>query len=217
MTPEQAREFVANNHRAVMITRRSAGGLQTSPVTVGINSNGEVVISSRETAYKVRNLRRHPTATLCVFTDNFSAPGSRSTAPSDRALAASHGRADRLLPPHLRRAPRLGRLPAGHGRPAACAHPADHRRRRPHPRRVAERHAPATWKQRTGSRTPHPKSTAGSVRSERPRGCEADSRTPPRGHPGRRYRSLITTAETRASLAELRRFRPAPQQRPSGR
>jgi Pyridoxamine 5'-phosphate oxidase len=67
VTPDQAREFVANNHRAVMITRRSAGGLQTSPVTVGIDSDGKVVISSRETAYKVRNLRRQPTATLCVF------------------------------------------------------------------------------------------------------------------------------------------------------
>ncbi len=74
MTPDQAREFVAHNHRAVMITRRSAGGLQTSPVTVGIDSDGNVVISSRETAYKVRNLRRQPTATLCVFTDNFFGP-----------------------------------------------------------------------------------------------------------------------------------------------
>ena len=74
MTPEQAREFVANNHRAVMITRRSAGGLQTSPVIVGIDSDGKVVISSRETAYKVRNLRRRPATTLCVFTDNFFGP-----------------------------------------------------------------------------------------------------------------------------------------------
>jgi len=74
VTPDQAREFVARNHRAVMITRRSAGGLQTSPVTVGIDSDGKVVISSRETAYKVRNLRRHPTATLCVFTDGFFGP-----------------------------------------------------------------------------------------------------------------------------------------------
>ena len=74
MTPDQAREFVANNHQAVMITHRSAGGLQTSPVTVGVDSDGKVVISSRETAYKVRNLRRQPTATLCVFTDNFVGP-----------------------------------------------------------------------------------------------------------------------------------------------
>jgi PPOX class probable F420-dependent enzyme len=77
VTPDQAREFVANNHRAVMITRRAAGGLQTSPITVGIDSDGKVVISSRETAYKVRNLRRQPTATLCVFTDNFFGPWIR--------------------------------------------------------------------------------------------------------------------------------------------
>jgi PPOX class probable F420-dependent enzyme len=74
VTPDQAREFVANNHQAVMITHRSAGGLQTSPVTVGIDSDGKVVISSRETAYKVRNLRRQSTATLCVFTDTFIGP-----------------------------------------------------------------------------------------------------------------------------------------------
>ena len=71
MTTDEARQFVASNHRAVLVTRRSAGGLQTSPVTVGIDENGKVVISSRETAYKVRNLRRQPTATLCVFTDDF--------------------------------------------------------------------------------------------------------------------------------------------------
>ncbi len=71
MTTDDAREFVANNHRAVMITRRSAGGLQTSPVTVGIDSDGKVVISSRETAYKVRNLRRDPRLWLCVLPDGF--------------------------------------------------------------------------------------------------------------------------------------------------
>jgi PPOX class probable F420-dependent enzyme len=74
VTPDEAREFVARNHQAVMITRRSAGGLQTSPFTVGIDSDGKVVISSRQTAYKVRNLRRRPTATLCVFTGNFFGP-----------------------------------------------------------------------------------------------------------------------------------------------
>jgi Pyridoxamine 5'-phosphate oxidase len=60
VTPDQAREFVARNHQAVMVTLRSGGGLQTSPVTVGIDSDRKVVISSRETAYKVRNLRRRP-------------------------------------------------------------------------------------------------------------------------------------------------------------
>ena len=92
MTADEARQFVASNHRAVLVTHRSAGGLQTSPVTVGIDRDGKVVISSRETAYKVRNLRRQPTATLCVFTDTFFGPwvqieGTAELVPLPEAMA----------------------------------------------------------------------------------------------------------------------------------
>jgi PPOX class probable F420-dependent enzyme len=73
MTPEEARAFVAGNHRAVLVTRRREGGLQTSPVTVGADDEG-VVISSRQTAYKTRNIRRDPNVTLCIFTDPFFGP-----------------------------------------------------------------------------------------------------------------------------------------------
>jgi PPOX class probable F420-dependent enzyme len=71
MRPDEAREFVASNHRAVLITHRSSGGLQTSPVLVGVDDEGKVVISTREAAYKTRNLRRDPTAVLCVLSDDF--------------------------------------------------------------------------------------------------------------------------------------------------
>jgi PPOX class probable F420-dependent enzyme len=71
MSPDDAREFVASNHRAVLITRRSSGGLQTSPVLAGVDGEGKMVISTREGAYKVRNLRRDRTAVLCVFSDRF--------------------------------------------------------------------------------------------------------------------------------------------------
>jgi PPOX class probable F420-dependent enzyme len=71
VTPDEARAFVASNHRAVLVTRRSGGGLQTSPVTVGVDGDGKVVISTRDRAYKARNLRRDPSATLCVFNDGF--------------------------------------------------------------------------------------------------------------------------------------------------
>jgi PPOX class probable F420-dependent enzyme len=73
MTPDDARDFVSKNHRAVLVTRRSDGRVQTSPITVGVDDD-RVVISSRETAYKTGNLRRDPTATLCVFTNNFVGP-----------------------------------------------------------------------------------------------------------------------------------------------
>jgi PPOX class probable F420-dependent enzyme len=69
--PEDAREFVASNHRAVLVTRRSGGGLQTSPVLVGVDGKGKLVVSTREAAYKTRNLRRDPSAVVCVFSDDF--------------------------------------------------------------------------------------------------------------------------------------------------
>jgi PPOX class probable F420-dependent enzyme len=73
MDAKEGLAFVAENHRAVMVTTGSKGKTQTSPITVG--SDGErAVISSRETAYKVRNLERDPNAILCVFTDAFFGP-----------------------------------------------------------------------------------------------------------------------------------------------
>ena len=71
MNRDDALEFVSKNHRAVLVTRKADEGLQTSPITVGVDADSYVVISSRETAFKVRNLKRDPRATLCVFSDNF--------------------------------------------------------------------------------------------------------------------------------------------------
>jgi PPOX class probable F420-dependent enzyme len=71
VTSEDALRFITGNHRAVLVTRRSGDGLQTSPVMVGADDEGYAVISSRETAYKVGNLRRDPRTTLCIFSDSF--------------------------------------------------------------------------------------------------------------------------------------------------
>jgi PPOX class probable F420-dependent enzyme len=71
---DQARAFLADNHWAVLVTRRRDGRPQTSPVTVGLDDDGFAVVSSRETAYKVRNLRRDPWATICVMNDGFMGP-----------------------------------------------------------------------------------------------------------------------------------------------
>ncbi len=45
--------------------------MQQSPVLVNVDGAGNAIISSRETAYKVANLRRDPRAQVCAFTEGF--------------------------------------------------------------------------------------------------------------------------------------------------
>lgn len=67
----KAMEFVRTHHRGVLITRRPDGGSQASPVLATIDEEGALVVSTREPAYKVRNLRRDPYAAYCGLTDRF--------------------------------------------------------------------------------------------------------------------------------------------------
>lgn len=66
-----ARDFVRNHHRAVMTTRRANGDPQLSPIVCGVDADGRVTMSTRETALKVKNLRRDPRVSLCVLNDGF--------------------------------------------------------------------------------------------------------------------------------------------------
>jgi PPOX class probable F420-dependent enzyme len=71
---EAARDFIRENHRGVLATRRGDGGIQQSPVIAAVDAEGRVVISTRETAVKTKNLRRDPWAQFCAFTDRFFGP-----------------------------------------------------------------------------------------------------------------------------------------------
>lgn len=66
MDIEQARDFIRSNHSAVLCTFRSDGRPQMTPVGATVDGEGRVVISSRETAYKVKNLRRDPRVSVLV-------------------------------------------------------------------------------------------------------------------------------------------------------
>jgi PPOX class probable F420-dependent enzyme len=70
MDLDAARDFVRSHHRAVLATR-SRTGIQQSPVLVGVDAEGRLTVSSRETAFKVRNLRADPWAQVCVLQDGF--------------------------------------------------------------------------------------------------------------------------------------------------
>lgn len=71
MDLDDARAFLREHHRAVLATTRSDGQPQLSPVVTGIDDDGAAVISTRETAVKTKNLRRHPRAWLAVVPDGF--------------------------------------------------------------------------------------------------------------------------------------------------
>jgi PPOX class probable F420-dependent enzyme len=71
MDTEAALEFVRTRHHAVLGTLKTDGTPQLSPVTAGVDDAGHVVISTRQTAYKVRHIRRDPRVWLCAFPDTF--------------------------------------------------------------------------------------------------------------------------------------------------
>jgi PPOX class probable F420-dependent enzyme len=68
---QRAVEFLRSQHRAVLATRRSDGSPQLSPIVAAVDDDGRILISTRETAVKAKNLARDPRASLCVINDGF--------------------------------------------------------------------------------------------------------------------------------------------------
>jgi PPOX class probable F420-dependent enzyme len=68
---DDARSFIRSHHRGVLATFRGDGAPQLSPVLVGVDDDGALVISTRETAMKTANVRRRGFASVCVFSDAF--------------------------------------------------------------------------------------------------------------------------------------------------
>ncbi len=71
MEIDEARAFLREHHRAVLATFRTDGRPQMSPVSVGVDGQGRAVVSTRETAYKIRNVRRDPRVSICALSEDF--------------------------------------------------------------------------------------------------------------------------------------------------
>jgi PPOX class probable F420-dependent enzyme len=67
----RATSFISSNPHAVLATTRADGRPQLSPVVAAVDAAGRVLISTRETAIKARNLAKDSRASLCVLTDGF--------------------------------------------------------------------------------------------------------------------------------------------------
>jgi PPOX class probable F420-dependent enzyme len=66
----EAIAFTAEHHRGILATRRRDGRPQMSPIAVAPGPvAGQVLISTRETAMKAKNVDRDPNVSICVFTD----------------------------------------------------------------------------------------------------------------------------------------------------
>jgi PPOX class probable F420-dependent enzyme len=63
--------FVRPRHHAILVTRRRDGSPQLSPVTCGVDDDGRIVIATYPQRAKARNLRRDPTTTVLVLSDDF--------------------------------------------------------------------------------------------------------------------------------------------------
>ncbi|HEY8307264.1 MAG TPA: PPOX class F420-dependent oxidoreductase [Lapillicoccus sp.] len=64
-------EFVRPRHHMVLVTHRASGGIQTSPVTAGVDDGGRIVISSYPDRAKVANVRRAVEVSVLVLSDDF--------------------------------------------------------------------------------------------------------------------------------------------------
>jgi PPOX class probable F420-dependent enzyme len=67
----RATSFFSANPRAVLATMRADGRPQLSPVLVAVDDQGRLLVSTRETAIKAKNLARDARASLCGLTDRF--------------------------------------------------------------------------------------------------------------------------------------------------
>ena len=67
-------DFVRPRHRMILSTYRRDGGLQSSPVTGGVDGAGRLVVATYPERAKTRNALRDPRASVVVLSDDFDGP-----------------------------------------------------------------------------------------------------------------------------------------------
>lgn len=65
-------DFVRARHHMILTTVKRDGSPQASPVAGGVDARGRLLIASYPQRAKVHNLRRTPSASVCVLSDDFN-------------------------------------------------------------------------------------------------------------------------------------------------
>lgn len=71
---EELLDFVRPRHHMLLLTERSDGGPQGSPVSGGVDPEGRIVIATYPERAKTRNVRRRPHASVVVVSDEWDGP-----------------------------------------------------------------------------------------------------------------------------------------------
>ncbi|GAA1188656.1 TIGR03618 family F420-dependent PPOX class oxidoreductase [Streptomyces hebeiensis] len=67
-------EFVRPRHRAILLTTRSDGRPQGSPLSCGVDDSGRIVISTYPERAKTRNAKRDERVSVIVLSDDWNGP-----------------------------------------------------------------------------------------------------------------------------------------------
>lgn len=66
--------FLRERNRCVLVTSRADGTPQMSPVAVGVDAVGRLVVSTYPERAKARNVRRDPAVSACVLSADWNGP-----------------------------------------------------------------------------------------------------------------------------------------------
>ena len=91
----EAQEFLKHHHHGVLVTRKKDGSLQMTLVSPVSGHDGKVVITARDTTFKVKNIRRNPQVSLLVYGDRFH--GSNYIQIDGHAEVISHPQAMEIV------------------------------------------------------------------------------------------------------------------------
>ena len=64
-------DFIRPRHHGILMTTRRDGRPQASPNTIGVDTQGRIVISTYPERAKAMNVRRNEQVSVCVLSDNF--------------------------------------------------------------------------------------------------------------------------------------------------
>lgn len=65
-------DFVRPRHQGILLTTRRDGSPQASLLTMGLDVDGRIVVSSYPERAKVHNIRHNPRASIVVMSDDFA-------------------------------------------------------------------------------------------------------------------------------------------------